>query len=60
MASAKSEMAIPSFFGGRRLEQAHVLPDAHGQGHHQGGAAQHGVGLAARDFGSVKGFAHGR
>ena len=48
------------FLGGRRLEQAQVLPDAHGQGHHQGGPAQDGVGLPARDLRHVKGIAHGR
>jgi hypothetical protein len=50
----------PQLPGGRCLEQAEILPDAHGQGHHQGGSAQHGVGLATRNLGNVKGFAHGR
>ena len=44
---------------GRRLEQAEVLPDAHGEGHHQRGAAQHGVSLAARNLRNVEGFLHG-
>jgi hypothetical protein len=54
MASAKSEMAMPSSLRGRRLEQAEILPDAHGQRHHQGGPAQHGVGLPRETCGTWK------
>jgi hypothetical protein len=50
----------PEFLGGRRLEEAEILTDAHGEGHHQRRSAQHGVGLAGRNLGNVEGFAHGR